>query len=126
MKNSNQLFVPPLPKQKTLIQKRAEELGFFTMLPPCKVKKPRTSNMKSISFPSNSNNSDEDYIPTLADGITISLYPYYADRASREGDPICDSFRIHVYENAMIWCLADGCNWGERPKQASIKCVNAN
>jgi len=49
----------------------------------------------------------------------------YKGNASREGDPICDSYRMQIHNNAVFFCLADGCNWGERPRQASNRSKDA-
>ena len=49
----------------------------------------------------------------------ISLYPHCAGRPYREGDPICDRFQISLYQNRIICCLTDGCNWGDKPRKAS-------
>jgi hypothetical protein len=38
---------------------------------------------------------------------------------ARDGDPICDSFRVRTFINGAVVCIADGCNWGARPKKAS-------
>jgi serine/threonine protein phosphatase PrpC len=50
---------------------------------------------------------------------TISTYPQMKGKRSREGDPVCDSYRVHTHENGVIACIGDGCGWGELPKQAS-------
>lgn len=50
---------------------------------------------------------------------TVSTYPQMRGKRSREGDPVCDSYRVHTHENGVIACIADGCGWGELPKQAS-------
>lgn len=50
---------------------------------------------------------------------TISTYPQFVGKASREGDPICDSYRVHVHRCGTILCVSDGCGWGERSKRAS-------
>eukprot|EP01124_Arcella_intermedia_P015677 TRINITY_DN22241_c0_g1_i2.p1 TRINITY_DN22241_c0_g1~~TRINITY_DN22241_c0_g1_i2.p1 ORF type:complete len:322 (-),score=51.18 TRINITY_DN22241_c0_g1_i2:275-1240(-) len=50
---------------------------------------------------------------------TTSTYPHYPNTTKREGDPICDSFRVHIHQELFIACIADGCNWGERPREAS-------
>jgi len=38
----------------------------------------------------------------------------------KEGDPICDSFYYCQFANRSIMAIADGCNWGEKPKIASV------
>lgn len=118
--NAHGLLVPPLPKEKTKIHLHAEELKLSDSFPPCKIKKVTTSSTYTLTYPDNDDDGDiDDRVYSHADGIVRSLYPYIQARASRDGDPICDSFRVHVYDNATVWCIADGCNWGERPRQAS-------
>lgn len=52
---------------------------------------------------------------------SISTYPIRDKKTGkREGDPICDQFHVQYYENgASIVALADGCNWGEKPRDAA-------
>lgn len=52
---------------------------------------------------------------------TVSSYPLKKNYHVREGDPICDRYFVKLYENRIIAALADGCNWGERPRQAAKK-----
>lgn len=42
-----------------------------------------------------------------------------------EGDPICDRYGLHIYENRIIATIADGCNWGTMPRDAAINASNA-
>jgi len=56
---------------------------------------------------------------------TISSYPLKRNYHVREGDPICDRYFVKLYENRIIAALADGCNWGERPRQAAKKACKA-
>tara|TARA_R110002050_G_scaffold286458_1_gene436862 strand:+ start:228 stop:1235 length:1008 start_codon:yes stop_codon:yes gene_type:complete len=39
----------------------------------------------------------------------------------RLGDPIADQYKLRVYENRIVFALADGCSWGERPRMAAQK-----
>jgi len=48
---------------------------------------------------------------------SVSTYP--SMDGVRAGDPICDYYFIRVFAQATIFSLADGCNWGEAPKQAA-------
>jgi serine/threonine protein phosphatase PrpC len=66
-------------------------------------------------------------------GRSISTYPHIPGNPNRDGDPIADRFAAHVYENRVIACMADGCNWGAKPREAATKAnaafieyVNAN
>merc|ERR1712137_1281297 len=50
---------------------------------------------------------------------SISTYPTLGE-LGRAGDPICDFYFTRVFGLATIIALADGCNWGERPKAAAV------
>jgi hypothetical protein len=52
-------------------------------------------------------------------GVSVSNYP--ATSIGREGDPICDCYRVNTYQNALITLLCDGCGWGEKSKQAALR-----
>jgi hypothetical protein len=56
---------------------------------------------------------------------SISTYPLKigSNPPVREGDPICDQFRLTHFESRTLLALADGCNWGEEPKEAAAKAV---
>ena len=59
----------------------------------------------------------QNYLDVLS-SQTISTYPYLPG-IGRAGDPICDYYYIRLFKDAAILSLADGCNWGESPKQAA-------
>jgi len=53
-------------------------------------------------------------------GRSISTYPHIPGKPVRDGDPICDSYCVQLLEDsAVIAVVADGCNWGRRPMEAS-------
>lgn len=62
--------------------------------------------------------SDESFF-SYASAKSLSLYPFCYGRPYREGDPICDYYRIELFSNAAILCVADGCNWGDKPRRAA-------
>ena len=37
----------------------------------------------------------------------------------REGSPICDQYRSEFFHTRAIVCIADGCNWGDPPREAA-------
>lgn len=60
-------------------------------------------------------------------GTSISTYPRAMNPEQRgikkEGDPICDQFEVAIFPSRLISVIADGCNWGERPRiGAKIAC----
>jgi len=52
-------------------------------------------------------------------GMSVSTYPHPYDRQLRDGDPVCDSYRVHIARNYQVITVADGCGWGEPSMQAS-------
>lgn len=42
----------------------------------------------------------------------------------RNGDPIADCFACITYPQGAVLALADGVNWGQRPKQAARAAVH--
>lgn len=56
-------------------------------------------------------------------GLSISSYPMMnKEHGVRAGDPICDHYEAIVYEKRHIFGVADGCNWGNAPRQAAQRC----
>lgn len=51
----------------------------------------------------------------------ISTYPHPPSKESRDGDPICDQFCLRIFKNRTIFSLADGCNWGIKPREAASR-----
>jgi hypothetical protein len=43
----------------------------------------------------------------------------------QEGDPICDVFHVKLLCDRAIIGLADGCNWGHRPREAAVRATKA-
>ena len=39
--------------------------------------------------------------------------------AIRLGDPVCDCYGLQLYANRTVIAIADGCNWGEAPREAA-------
>jgi len=56
---------------------------------------------------------------------TVSTYPKMPQDLKKLGDPICDCFCAKLYENRVISVVADGCNWGNRPRTAALKARTA-
>eukprot|EP01120_Amphizonella_sp_Union-15-10_P009396 TRINITY_DN3542_c0_g1_i2.p1 TRINITY_DN3542_c0_g1~~TRINITY_DN3542_c0_g1_i2.p1 ORF type:complete len:403 (+),score=81.80 TRINITY_DN3542_c0_g1_i2:97-1305(+) len=116
--NVKKLKLPPLPKGKTVFHVFAEEKKLYDKIPNWKTKK-LLQNKKIVTISGPGLEEIPAYDFTRACGSTISTYPFYPDNSSREGDPICDSFKVQTHENGVLFCVTDGCNWGERPRDAS-------
>eukprot|EP00028_Trichosphaerium_sp_Am-I-7-wt_P006291 CAMPEP_0168520060 /NCGR_PEP_ID=MMETSP0405-20121227/7721_1 /TAXON_ID=498012 /ORGANISM="Trichosphaerium sp, Strain Am-I-7 wt" /LENGTH=394 /DNA_ID=CAMNT_0008540787 /DNA_START=37 /DNA_END=1221 /DNA_ORIENTATION=- len=110
-------------KGKSVFQQYKEDNDLLQDLPNWKIKRLCMSNPVVISGPYEGEVPDKSF--KQAYGSTISTYPHYPDNASREGDPMCDSYRIHTHKNGILFCVTDGCNWGERPKEAANRAKNA-
>ena len=54
-------------------------------------------------------------------GHQHQLMPLFlqVNKVKRVGDPICDVFGVQVFANRTLVALADGCNWGEKPKKGA-------
>jgi hypothetical protein len=52
-------------------------------------------------------------------GVATSLYDLDPLTGHRNGDPIADCFAAIAYQQGAVLALADGVNWGERPKAAA-------
>lgn len=46
------------------------------------------------------------------------------ETTKRTGDPICDRFFVQMIRDRAIILVADGCNWGEKPRKAAEKASN--
>mmetsp|Transcript_25870 Transcript_25870/g.36385 ORF Transcript_25870/g.36385 Transcript_25870/m.36385 type:complete len:506 (+) Transcript_25870:477-1994(+) len=98
-------------KRKALIEK----------LPPWKVKKMKKAPkiFDTVSGPYNIQFPQDIFVPWIC-GKAISTYPHLPGKTQRDGDPICDSYCVQLLENNItIAVVADGCNWGRRPMEAS-------
>ena len=58
-------------------------------------------------------------------GCSISTYPFLEYKRKRDGDPVCDQYRVYITPNHSIITLADGCNWGKAPAIAASKACKA-
>ena len=63
--------------------------------------------------------ADWHHLPAEADGISLSLYDHKAESTDRHGDPIADVYAVIARPNNAILAVADGCNWGPKPRQAA-------
>lgn len=117
------LFAAALPKgAPTVFHSHVERKNLLDELSATmRVKRVMTGDVASLAGPKGEDVVPEEYSQAFAQ--VISLYPMNIKLNIREGDPICDSYRIHTSDTGSIWCLADGCNWGQRPFQAANRYV---
>ena len=54
-----------------------------------------------------------------ADGASVTLYERKAHSSEHHGDPIADAFIVVARPNNCILALADGVNWGPKPRIAA-------
>ena len=52
-------------------------------------------------------------------GRSTSTYPYMSKKGGRDGDPICDFFKVVLSPTDSIITVCDGCNWGTGPAEAA-------
>ncbi|KAF6254955.1 hypothetical protein COO60DRAFT_260710 [Scenedesmus sp. NREL 46B-D3] len=57
-------------------------------------------------------------------GGAVSLYDRDAATGRRNGEPIADCYGILTYRGGAVMALADGVNWGERPRAAARGAVH--
>jgi len=96
-------------------------------LPIIKIKKvkktPKIYNV--IAGPYDVQHPHQVFMPYLC-GRSISTYPHIPGRPKRDGDPVCDSYCVQFMEDNVINAvIADGCNWGKRPMEASNRAKSA-
>lgn len=88
-------------------------------LPVIGITKIATSRaLTTMKGPGDSSNPEQSF-GSFACAKVVSNYPLIPGRPFREGDPICDRYYLKMYENRIVIALADGCNWGERPRKAA-------
>lgn len=97
--------------------------NYIDDLPRTKVVALTTSrSLTTIKAPGDSSADDQSY-GLFASGKVTSNYPAIKGRPYREGDPICDRICAKLFENRIICCIADGCNWGDMPRKAAKRAV---
>jgi len=38
---------------------------------------------------------------------------------------VCDQYLIKILGNRIVFALADGCNWGARPREAALRATES-
>lgn len=69
---------------------------------------------------------EDPYVPGEAhnrygSGKSVSTYP---KNGAGGYNLICDRFTLQVLQQWSILCVADGCGWGVRPREAALKATN--
>lgn len=60
----------------------------------------------------------------FADGASASLYDKIPGKAKHNGDPVADVFAVAVYDSSSVMAIADGVNWGHKPRLAARCAIN--
>ena len=55
----------------------------------------------------------------VADGDSITLYEHKAGSNNHHGDPIADVYSVVLHTNSCVLAVADGVNWGIKPRLAA-------
>eukprot|EP01128_Nolandella_sp_AFSM9_P005740 TRINITY_DN2840_c0_g1_i2.p1 TRINITY_DN2840_c0_g1~~TRINITY_DN2840_c0_g1_i2.p1 ORF type:complete len:1486 (+),score=356.22 TRINITY_DN2840_c0_g1_i2:268-4458(+) len=114
-------------KNQTTIDKFIRENQLQLTLPDVRLIVSRSEKGQRVSGPRN----DESGVGIADDvyGRAISNYPHWStiekgnviiDTNLRQGDPICDQFVVERMPNQIIFAVADGCNWGWKPRNAAF------
>lgn len=92
---------------------------------------------RSVRVQSNDDPEDDSpvYFGDYVYGRVVSNYPMKAtlqpdrtialDSVIHMGDPVCDQFCVERYASATVFALADGCNWGNKPRMAANRASRA-
>lgn len=97
-------------------------------LPNFKIKHAHNDQCIRITLP-NDNETGDGYLNDVA-GRIVSTYPRKSHigldgsiqlDTVKQGSPICDQLCLERFENKTIVALADGCNWGKKPRDAALK-----
>lgn len=85
--------------------------------------------LSEVVGPSNDEDVEASYEYNSSDYLcakTTTTYPFdprlppKADgKRQRLGDPICDQFYLQIYHRCVIAAVADGCSWGDQPRDAA-------
>ncbi|CAF0843084.1 unnamed protein product [Didymodactylos carnosus] len=95
------------------------DVGFIDIAPHQKRGILKVDNTKKIA----GHNNWQLPIPR-AYGVSTSLYDQNPITKELNGEPIADCFAICARENNCILCIADGVNWGYKPRLAARCAVN--
>eukprot|EP01127_Copromyxa_protea_P002954 TRINITY_DN12865_c0_g1_i1.p1 TRINITY_DN12865_c0_g1~~TRINITY_DN12865_c0_g1_i1.p1 ORF type:complete len:1760 (-),score=273.24 TRINITY_DN12865_c0_g1_i1:1-5280(-) len=67
----------------------------------------------------------------LATGVHVNFGPHISASTtstypvpSLGSEVLCDAFKLRLYGNRVLFALADGCNWGLKPRAAAHKASN--
>lgn len=121
VKHYKELMEKDEPKFPCVYTDHEARFKLFSHLPLLKIRKlkknPRVLN--SITGPVHVEHPHQVFSPFVC-GRSISTYPHVPGKPKRDGDPVCDSYRVQLLEEStLIAVVTDGCNWGTRPMKAS-------
>eukprot|EP01107_Rhizomastix_libera_P003835 TRINITY_DN1657_c0_g1_i2.p1 TRINITY_DN1657_c0_g1~~TRINITY_DN1657_c0_g1_i2.p1 ORF type:complete len:868 (+),score=233.96 TRINITY_DN1657_c0_g1_i2:30-2606(+) len=103
----------------------------FRLVPPtglgrcCFITSPRLPTDKDdfgplgVVLPSEAKETDALSYYDMLSARTISTYPLMPGTRIQQGSPVCDIYAAELTEGRAILCLADGCSWGEKPREAA-------
>ena len=100
-----------------------------TVIPPISL-----SPLESFNGPSRDEEEEKENFTKVSNSkaavTSISTYPLERsvvdpEKFERQGNPICDQYKLEIYPTRMILAVADGCNWGEPPRNAARAAISA-
>eukprot|EP01127_Copromyxa_protea_P015762 TRINITY_DN4588_c2_g1_i1.p1 TRINITY_DN4588_c2_g1~~TRINITY_DN4588_c2_g1_i1.p1 ORF type:complete len:813 (-),score=153.79 TRINITY_DN4588_c2_g1_i1:360-2681(-) len=113
----------------TAIQKFMKEKQIHLKLPSIEVIISQEDHFIRIDGPSSNTSLWAPLYGHDLYGVSISNYPLVStqkdgvliiDKNTHQGDPICDQFCVDRFDNRIVFAVADGCNWGIKPKTAAF------
>eukprot|EP01113_Clastostelium_recurvatum_P025590 TRINITY_DN3079_c0_g1_i1.p1 TRINITY_DN3079_c0_g1~~TRINITY_DN3079_c0_g1_i1.p1 ORF type:complete len:615 (+),score=152.58 TRINITY_DN3079_c0_g1_i1:233-2077(+) len=91
---------------------------FYQHLPRLKVMPVKNRHLYAQLSGPEGDNCKATYLNNVC-AQSVSTYPHIPGNPTRDGEPICDQYNAHLYENRIVACIADGCSWGEKPRSAA-------
>eukprot|EP01125_Pyxidicula_operculata_P011412 TRINITY_DN3738_c2_g1_i3.p1 TRINITY_DN3738_c2_g1~~TRINITY_DN3738_c2_g1_i3.p1 ORF type:complete len:1577 (+),score=500.93 TRINITY_DN3738_c2_g1_i3:781-5511(+) len=132
----------PRPKKESSLLDDIFNIGSKFNLPSSNIKFSKQSPAIRLSYNKMStsdismNAIKQEMVKLLIDGsiagLSISTYPFipkplpdgtFEITDERLGNPICDQFILERYHNRTLFAIADGCNWGVKPRNAAKAAV---
>eukprot|EP01102_Stenamoeba_stenopodia_P011036 TRINITY_DN336_c0_g1_i1.p1 TRINITY_DN336_c0_g1~~TRINITY_DN336_c0_g1_i1.p1 ORF type:complete len:945 (+),score=158.27 TRINITY_DN336_c0_g1_i1:308-3142(+) len=107
--------IDPVSLEKKLLSKFSEDALKIRVIGQA------ANEIVRLSGPEDQSNGSEAHYGDYISARVISTYPHVPTKPLRDGDPICDRVSVLVYENRAIVTMTDGCNWGVKARDASLK-----
>jgi hypothetical protein len=104
----------------SIVKDPSKKAALLETFPTLQVKPP-IPDKDIVSIISKSDAEVEQSYSDIVCARSVSTYPVVLETGRREGDPICDQYGYLQSDSRIIAVVADGCSWGEEPKEAARK-----